>query len=40
MYCITLDDVMDDIKEGLQDKAPNMKVNVLNWISKFIETKA
>ena len=36
MYCIGLDDALEDIKEGLKDKAPNMKVNVINWIGKYI----
>lgn len=39
-YSISLDDVLEDIKEGLNDKAPNMKVNVLNWIGKFVEQKS
>ena len=30
---------MDDVKEGLGDKAPNMKVNLLKWIGKFIEKR-
>lgn len=32
--------MLDDVKEGLQDKAPNMKVNVVNWVGKFVEIKA
>lgn len=39
MYSISLEDVIDDVKEGLADKAPNMKVNLINWISKFAEIK-
>ena len=38
-YCISLEDVIDDVKEGLGDKAPNMKVNLINWIGKFVEKK-
>lgn len=30
---------MEDVKEALGDKAPNMKVNVINWIGKFVEKK-
>jgi DNA-binding transcriptional regulator GbsR (MarR family) len=36
MYCLSIEDVLDDVKEGLQDKAPNMKVNVVNWVGKFV----
>lgn len=39
MYCISIEEVLDDVKEGLQDKAPSMKVNVINWIAKLVETK-
>ena len=35
-----MSDVIDDIKEGLGDKAPNMKVNILNWIGKHVDSKA
>ena len=38
-YCISIEDVLDDVKEGLGDKAPNMKVNIINWIGKFVEKK-
>lgn len=36
MYSISIEEVLDDVKEGLQDKAPNMKVNVVNWIGRFV----
>ena len=35
-FCISIEDVFDDIKEGLNDKVPNMKVNLINWIGKFV----
>lgn len=38
-YCISIEDVIDDVKEGLGDKTPNMKVNLLNWIGKFVQKK-
>lgn len=31
--------MIDDVKKGLGDKAPTMKVNLLNWIGKFVEKK-
>ena len=39
-HCIGIEDVLEDVKEGLADKAPNMRVNLLNWISKHIDQKA
>ena len=36
MYCISIEDVLEDVKDGLADKAPNMKVNLINWIGKFV----
>ena len=27
------------MKEGLNDKAPNMRVNLLNWIGKHVDQK-
>ena len=38
-YCISIEDVLEDVKEGLNDKVPNMKVNLINWIGKFVEQK-
>ena len=40
LFVISIEEVLDDVKEGLQDKAPNMKVNVINWVCKFVELKA
>ena len=39
-HCIGIDDVIDDVKEGLGDKAPNMRSNLLNWIGKHTEQKS
>ena len=38
-YCLSFEDVVDDVKEGLTDKAPNMRVNMINWIGKDIDAK-
>lgn len=35
LYSISIEEVLEDLKEGLQDKAPNMKCNLVNWITKF-----
>ena len=40
MYSISIDEVIDDVKEGLHDKAPNMKVHLIDWIGKYIEQKS
>ena len=39
-YCLAIEDVLDDVKEGLNDKAPNMRCNLLNWIGKYVEQKS
>ena len=39
-HSLGMEDVLEDIKEALGDKAPNMRVNVLNWISKHVDQKA
>ena len=31
--------MLEDVKEGLGDKAPNMRINLLNWIGKYVEQK-
>lgn len=31
---------MEDVKEGFADKAPNMRINMLNWLGKYVEQKA
>ena len=38
-HCLSIEDVLDDLREGLKDKAPNMKVNLINWIGKYVEKK-
>lgn len=38
-FSVNLEEVIDDVTEGLCDKAPNMKVNLLNWIAKHVEKK-
>jgi hypothetical protein len=38
-HCLGLEDVIEDVKEGIVDKAPNMRCNMLNWIGKHIEQK-
>ena len=37
LYCINLEDVLDDIKEVLADKAPGVKLQVLKWMEKAFE---
>lgn len=39
-HCLDMSDVIDDLKEGLADKAPNMRVNLLNWVGKHVDQKA
>ena len=39
-YCLALEEVLQDVKEGLADKAPNMRINMINWIGKYVEQKA
>ncbi len=36
-YAINFEDVIDDVKEALADKAAVMKMNTLNWIEKFYQ---
>lgn len=38
-YSISIEDVSEDIKQGLKDKAPNMRSNIISWLGKFIERK-
>lgn len=38
-YCVSLEDVLDDIREGLYDKVPGMRIHLLNWIGKVVEQK-
>jgi hypothetical protein len=36
-HCITLEDVLDDIKEGLSDKNPQFKMNILKLLEAIFE---
>jgi DNA-binding transcriptional regulator GbsR (MarR family) len=36
-HCLGIEDVLDDVKEGLGDKAPTMRCNLLNWIGKHVD---
>lgn len=36
IYCISIEDVNEEISNSLQDKNPNMKINLMNWIGKFV----
>ena len=38
-HCLSIEDVENDVKEGLGDKAPTMRCNLLNWIGKHVEHK-
>ena len=38
-HCLGIEDVLEDVKEGLGDKAPNMRCNLLNWIGKHVDKK-
>ena len=33
---MSFEDVIEDIREVLSDKVPNMKINLLNWIGKYV----
>lgn len=35
MNCLTLDDMIEDIKKGLSDKAPNMRLQTLIFVEKM-----
>lgn len=39
MHCLVVDDLIDDVKEGLSDKAPNMRFQVLKFIEKLVTKK-
>lgn len=32
MNCLTIDDLLEDIKDGLKDKAPNMRFQTLRYL--------
>lgn len=34
-----MEDVLDDLKEGLNDKTPQMKVHILSFIAKNLESR-
>ena len=36
LYSITVEDLLDEIKQGLKDKAPNMRLQTLKFIDKLI----
>jgi hypothetical protein len=36
---LVIEDVLEDVKEGLADKAPTMRINILIWIGKYVEQK-
>ena len=38
-FCISVEDVLDIVREDLNDKNPNMKINLINWIGIFVESK-
>ena len=38
-YCITPEDIIEDLKEALNDKNPVFKINILTWVDKYIEKK-
>jgi DNA-binding transcriptional regulator GbsR (MarR family) len=38
-YCLAIEDVIEDIKEGLADKNPNEKVHLMNWIDRVVEKR-
>lgn len=37
-YCIGLEELAEGIKEGLADKAPNMRIQILKLVSEFVST--
>lgn len=39
LHCLTLEDLMEDIKAGLEDKAPNMRRQVLKFLRNFASNK-
>ena len=39
-FCLSIEDVVDDIKEGLADKNPGEKIQLMNWIDRAVERKA
>jgi len=37
LYCITLDEITEDLKDALNDKAPEIKIHTVAWIDRFCE---
>lgn len=37
VYCVTIEDLVEDLKEGLCDKTPTMKIQTMNFIERIIE---
>lgn len=35
MNCLTLEDMIEDIRKGLNDKAPNMRLQTLIFVQKM-----
>lgn len=38
LQSITIEDLLDDIKDGLKDKAPNMRLQTLKFLEKILTT--
>lgn len=36
LHCINIDEVLEDVKECLNDKNPSLKIHTLSWIDKFL----
>jgi cytoskeleton-associated protein 5 len=39
-FCMAIEDVVEDTKEGLADKNPGEKIQLMNWIDRAVERKA
>ena len=39
LHSLSFDDFMDDIKEGLEDKAYNMRLQVIKFLANFVGKK-
>ena len=38
-YSITLEEVIEEVKEGIMDKAPPMKMQIMSMLEKYFETR-
>lgn len=38
-YCLSIEDVVEVLKEGMADKNPNIKVHLMNWIDRTVQRK-